>query len=153
MYPTTQFLAEEILSSLYSANAWHYEYLTRRLNSSAGTRWYEDLAATVLARLENEIKAGAPMGERMRYAYDTASRLIEAMWQFAKDHPLFVALVALGILVILAPWAVRALGFGELGPVKGSFAAWWQSTYAGYVLAGSLFSFLQRLGMVLVWVL
>jgi hypothetical protein len=30
----------------------------------------------------------------------------------------------------------------------GTFAAWWQSTYAGEVPAGSLFSFFQRLGMV-----
>lgn len=29
----------------------------------------------------------------------------------------------------------------------GSFAAEWQSTYAGFVPKGSLFSFLQRLGM------
>ena len=53
------------------------------------------------------------------------------------------------------PWVVEVLGFSELGPVEGwspkcvgSFAAWWQSTYAGYVPAGSLFSFFQRLGMV-----
>jgi hypothetical protein len=32
-------------------------------------------------------------------------------------------------------------------PAAGSFAAWWESTYAGYIPAGSLFSFLQRLGM------
>lgn len=30
----------------------------------------------------------------------------------------------------------------------GSFAAWWQSTYGGYVPQESLFAFLQRLGMV-----
>jgi len=30
----------------------------------------------------------------------------------------------------------------------GSFAALWQSRYAGHVPAGSLFSFFQRLGMV-----
>jgi hypothetical protein len=29
----------------------------------------------------------------------------------------------------------------------GSFAAEWQSTYAGFVPKGSLFSLLQRLGM------
>ncbi|KAF2263400.1 hypothetical protein CC78DRAFT_581489 [Lojkania enalia] len=40
-----------------------------------------------------------------------------------------------------------ALGFGELGPIEGSFAALWQSRYAGYVPSGSLFSFFQRLGM------
>jgi len=29
----------------------------------------------------------------------------------------------------------------------GTFAAWWQRTYAGLVPKGSLFSFFQRLGM------
>jgi hypothetical protein len=63
------------------------------------------------------------------------------------------------------PWVLEALGFAELGPVEGeidtsqiakkiliklsgSFAAWWQSTYRGYVTQKSLFSFFQRLGMV-----
>ncbi len=32
--------------------------------------------------------------------------------------------------------------------IVGSFAAGWQSRYAGYVPKGSLFSFFQRLGMV-----
>jgi len=32
--------------------------------------------------------------------------------------------------------------------VVGTFAAWWQSTYKGFVPAKSLFSFFQQLGMV-----
>jgi hypothetical protein len=106
------------------------------------------------------------MGQAMRDAYDTAAQAVAEVLKFAKDHPVFVAVVALGILVILAPWAIEVLGFGELGPIEGivgplycgrevtscvvfpvgTFAAWWQSTY-GDVPAGSLFSFFQRLGM------
>ena len=33
-------------------------------------------------------------------------------------------------------------------PIAGSFAARWQSTYQGYVEAGSWFSYFQRLGAV-----
>jgi hypothetical protein len=50
--------------------------------------------------------------------------------------------------VIIVPWVIEALGFAELGPVEGTFASWWQSTYGGLVPKGSLFSFFQRLGMV-----
>lgn len=47
--------------------------------------------------------------------------------------------------------ALEILGFGELGPIEGSFAAGWQSRYAGYVPKGSLFSYFQRLGMKWHW--
>ena len=30
----------------------------------------------------------------------------------------------------------------------GSFAAWWQSTYNGYVTKRALFTYFQRLGMI-----
>ncbi|KAF2689528.1 hypothetical protein K458DRAFT_427671 [Lentithecium fluviatile CBS 122367] len=55
--------------------------------------------------------------------------------------------IALGVLILIEPWAIEALGFGELGPIEGTFAAAWQSRYAGYVPKGSLFSFFQRLGI------
>ena len=84
-------------------------------------------------------------------AYDSATDAADRLFQFAKDHPVasagLLTIVAVGVLVILAPAVVEALGFAELGPLEGSFAAWWESTYAGFVPKGSLFSFLQRLGM------
>ena len=52
----------------------------------------------------------------MKDAFDKA---IDAAVEFVKDNPIFCTLVALGILVILAPWAIEALGFGELGPIEG----------------------------------
>jgi len=145
---TTQFLAEDILSTLYAADT-NDEHLVQHLQEVVHeTGWYESLAAAVLNGLENALKAGAPMGEAMKGAYEKAAQVVEAMWGFAKDHPVFCAFVALAILAILVPWAIEALGFAELGPVEGTFATWWQSTYGGYVPAGSLFSFFQRLGMV-----
>ncbi|KIM35791.1 hypothetical protein M413DRAFT_79050 [Hebeloma cylindrosporum] len=144
---TTQSLAEEILSTLYATTA-NDEKLAQRVDEIvSATGWYEGLAAAVLNGLETAIKAEAPMGQGMRDAYDKAAEVIAQVFQFAKDHPVFVAFVALGILVILAPWAIEALGFGELGPIEGTFAAWWQSAY-GNVPAGALFTFFQRLGMV-----
>ncbi|KAK7927859.1 hypothetical protein PG985_004857 [Apiospora marii] len=91
------------------------------------------------------------MGNAMKVAYGRASEAADALFQFTKDHPIATAgmltIIAVGILVILAPAFVEALGFAELGPIEGSFAAWWESTYAGYIPKGSLFSFFQRLGM------
>jgi hypothetical protein len=86
------------------------------------------------------------MGQAMKEAFEKA--ISEAVG-FAREHPAYCTLIALGILVALGlPWAIEALGFAELGPLEGSFAAWWQARYAGYVPKGSLFSFLQRLGMI-----
>jgi hypothetical protein len=120
-------------------------------------------ATVVFDRLREAIRASAPVGSAMA---DALARAGVAAWQFAGEHPEFVTILVLGALVILAPWMLEALGFGAQGPVageasddpcgradahercSGSFAAAWQSRYAGYVPAGSLFSFFQRLGMV-----
>jgi len=145
---STQSLAEDILTSLFNAQKID-EVLEHRFQDIVSvTSWYEDLAKAVLNGIENALKAGAPMGQAMKDAYDKAAQVIEEVFQFAKDHPVFVSLIALGILVVLAPWAITALGFGELGPIEGTFAALWQSTYGGFVPARSLFAFFQRLGMV-----
>jgi len=145
---TTESLAADILSTLYAANT-NDEQLKQSLQDSIHeTGWYENLAVAVLTGLENAIKAETPMGQAMKDAYEIASHVVADVLEFAKEHPVFCAVVALGILVILAPWVIEVLGFGELGPIEGTFAAWWQSRYVGYVPANSLFSFFQRLGMV-----
>ena len=88
-----------------------------------------------------------------------------------------MTVLALGVLVALTPYLLEMLGFAELGIVRGksltpilyqtnqspewrrrldrancvtsgSWAALWQARYAGFVPKGSLFSFLQRMGMV-----
>ncbi|KAL2785605.1 hypothetical protein BJX66DRAFT_314435 [Aspergillus keveii] len=41
---------------------------------------------------------------------------------------------------------LHAVGFGQLGPIAGSWAAWIQSCY-GSVPAHGMFAFFQRLGM------
>ncbi|KAG2137165.1 uncharacterized protein EDB93DRAFT_1167834 [Suillus bovinus] len=72
-----------------------------------------------------------------------------------EQHPqLAWTLLCIAIGSLLAPWfllgTVRIIGFGALGPIKGSIAAWLQAwLFAGAVPAGSLFAMLQRLGMIL----
>jgi hypothetical protein len=56
----------------------------------------------------------------MKEACDGATT---AALEFVHKHPVLTAamgtVIAIGILAILAPWAVEALGFGEFGPVEG----------------------------------
>ncbi|KAM6491878.1 hypothetical protein JOM56_012737 [Amanita muscaria] len=79
------------------------------------------------------------------YAHEEATQAIAKIWEFAKKHPwLSTAAVFVIMAAILGP---GVLGFGNLGPIEGTLASWWQSTFGGFVPAGSIFSFFQRAGM------
>lgn len=52
----------------------------------------------------------------MKDAFDKA---VDKAVGFARDHPVWCAVIALGILVLLLPWALEALGFAETGPIAG----------------------------------
>ncbi|KAI3012023.1 hypothetical protein CBS147346_938 [Aspergillus niger] len=92
--------------------------------------WSDSIAQAILHGLNDAIKAGAEMAGP---AADALNKAKEAAADFAKEHPVFTILLALGVLAALAPWVLEVLGFGELGPIAGSFAARWQAAYAGYV--------------------
>jgi len=147
--PTEKETASRIISILFTTEKRGQDLRNLVQNEVQTCGWYEGLAKRILDALVAALKAGKAMGGPMKEAFDKASEEAE---RFVKEHPVLTAVlvtvVALGILAILTPWAISALGFGELGPVEGSFAAWWQSTYP-LVPYGSLFSFLQKLGMTL----
>ncbi|EJD47730.1 hypothetical protein AURDEDRAFT_113355 [Auricularia subglabra TFB-10046 SS5] len=103
--------------------------------------WKERFAKAVLAGLEDAVRTGKAVNA-------TVSRAAEEAAEWAQAHPVYATMIALGVLVLLSPWIIEVLGFGELGPIEGTFAAAWQRQFAGYVPKGSLFSFFQRLGMV-----
>ncbi|KAK4073071.1 hypothetical protein Purlil1_13159 [Purpureocillium lilacinum] len=120
------------------------------------TGWTETLARHTLEALQAALKEGREkMGPALAACYDrvvTAAREeFDDLCRLAKEHPretaatVLLTVVALGVLVELLPVVIELLGFAELGPVEGSFAAWWQSTYGGLVPKGSLFSYLQKL--------
>ena len=91
----------------------------------------------------------------MRQALDkverVAAELVYDAAGFAQEHPAYTTFIALGILALIAPWVLEVLGFAMEGIVEDSWAALWQSKYAGFVPKRSLFSFFQRLGMTLHW--
>ena len=96
VFKHTQSLTQDILSALSTTDA-NDENLVQRILKIIGEG---TLAAAAINGLLNALKA------------ETG----QTPWQFAECHPVFVAIVVLGFLVILAP---RALGFGGLGPLEG----------------------------------
>ncbi|KAK1997363.1 hypothetical protein LX36DRAFT_681807 [Colletotrichum falcatum] len=125
------------------------EDLQRRLRNVVTASWWtEELAKHILQGVEALVRRRETIGQVVAEAVDKAVAAAQAVFGFAADHPVFVTVVAIGVLVVVAPWVLEALGFGELGPVADTFASWWQARYAGFVPKGSLFSFFQRLGMV-----
>jgi hypothetical protein len=73
---TTQSLAEDVLSTLYAADI-NDEHLRQRLQGVVReTGWYENLAASVFNGLENALKAGAPMSQAMKDAYEKAEQVV-----------------------------------------------------------------------------
>ncbi|KAI0779928.1 hypothetical protein C8Q74DRAFT_726388 [Fomes fomentarius] len=112
---------------------------------AASWDWQESFAKAVLSKLEVALRTGVEIGLA---ATEAVGKAVAAVEGFAKEHPVYFTLIALGVLVLLSPWVIEALGFGELGPIEGTFAAAWQRQFAGYVPKGSLFAFFQRLGMI-----
>jgi len=93
--------------------------LQRTLEDVVGeSGWTETIAQALLKQLEQLIRAGAPMGQAVKDAFEKA---MAAAVGFAHDHPVFCTLIALGILAVLTPWVIEVLGFGELGPIEGKF--------------------------------
>lgn len=113
-------LASEILNILFTAEKSGQEINARLKQTVHTTGWTESLAKKILDGLVAALESGAVMGGAMKDAFDRAS---EGAEKFVHKHPVFTAVVvtvvAIGILALLAPWVVEALGFGEFGPVPG----------------------------------
>ncbi|CAI7576435.1 unnamed protein product [Penicillium viridicatum] len=136
--PTDLRSPESIASAIVTKilNAEDPYLLHKELKEEISTdNWTDAIAQAILHGLENAIKSGAEMA---RAASDAATQCRNAAVGFATEHPVYATLIALGILALLTPWALEILGFGELGPIEGSFAAAWQRKYAGYVPKNAL---------------
>ena len=87
--------------------------------------WSEYLAKKVLATMEAVLKGGEQMNAAMQEACAKACEAAKVFEDFAADHPyataVFCTVIALGVLVILAPYVLELLGFAELGPIEGKY--------------------------------
>lgn len=59
-----------------------------------------------------------------RKVLEEASRMQEIAQNFVQEHPILTGVVcvvlALGVLWLLFPWVIEALGFTEMGPLEGT---------------------------------
>jgi gamma-glutamyltranspeptidase/glutathione hydrolase len=98
--------------------------LHRRLNEVVSANgWTESLAEAILQKMEKLIKEGAKMAQPMA---DAIKKATDTALEFAKEHPVYTALiaagtiVAIGVLVIFdLAWVLNALGFAAKGPRLG----------------------------------
>ena len=123
---------EEAATSIVSA-MWDADQMGPSLDASIQSLvhqaggWSDYLAHKVVASLEAVLKAEKPVNAAMQEAYDRACELAKEIEGFEADHPVatavFCTVIALGVLVILAPYVVEWLaiwiGMGESGPIEG----------------------------------
>ncbi|KAI4637113.1 hypothetical protein J4E93_010629 [Alternaria ventricosa] len=145
---TADHIAGNVVYALY-----HTEFtgdaLRMHLDSIVGASgWRTNIAQRVLEDLTAALQAPREkFSPAFSAACDKAWEAAQSIEGFVIEHPVTCTVIALGVLAIVAPWVLEALGFAEMGPVEGTFASYWQSTYASLVPKSSLFSFFQRLGM------
>jgi hypothetical protein len=121
-----QAVATEILQTLYNSEK-HGRDLERKIKDIVKTSgWTENVARYTLDKLVEALVQGAPMGQTLK---DTFEKARDEALKFAKDHPLLVTVIALGICVILLPYVIEALGFGALGPSEGNPDSVYQVKY------------------------
>ena len=88
--------------------------------------WSEWLAVSVLNALQKVLKDGSNLLRgAMKEAYEKAKIAAEEIKGFAHDHPLYTAaicvVIALGVLIILSPVIIHALGFTAAGVEAGMY--------------------------------
>jgi hypothetical protein len=81
----------------------------------------QHFARVVFETMQKAIETARPMGIALGETYEKVVREIDSIEGFVKEHPVICAVIAIGILVVLAPWVVEALGFAEAGIVEGKW--------------------------------
>jgi hypothetical protein len=97
--------------------------LKMRLDSIVGTYgWRENVAKWVLEKLTQALQYyHENLGPTVRDAYHKAWEVAKSIEGFVIEHPVMCTIIALGVLAVIAPWVLPELGFGELGPVEGTY--------------------------------
>lgn len=109
--------AEEVLKVLFDASTNEHQEIEARVNTIIGTdSWKENIATKILYGIQIALEKKTPMGTAMALAFEKS---VAAAFDFEKEHPVYFAIIALGISAVMLPWALEALGFAELGIVEG----------------------------------
>jgi ElaB/YqjD/DUF883 family membrane-anchored ribosome-binding protein len=117
--PASQ-VADDVVSTLQRAEK-NGEALHAQLDAIVGVNgWTQHLAEWVLEKLSAALQsAHERLGPVVREAYQRAWEAARSIEGFVVEHPVFCTVIALGVLVTVAPWVLEALGFAALGPVEG----------------------------------
>ena len=114
-------VAEDVVSTILRTSITG-PALQMRLDSTVGTYgWSENVAKWVLNKLSRALQAThEKLGPAVQDAYVKACAAANSTQGFVIEHPIMSTVVTLGVLAVIAPWVLEALGFGELGPVAGT---------------------------------
>lgn len=123
----TVFLAEKTGSELKQSLANIID-----TNSWRQVTWREKFARAVFEAMQKGIETARPMSAAFRETYEKVEGVVNGVEGFVKEHPILCALIALGILVLLAPWVIEALGFAEGGILEGEN---YQTCYVAMLLS------------------
>lgn len=116
---TAEELAEQVVHAIVAAEKSGAE-LARVLDNIVSEHgWTEKIAQWVLVKMESALKEAEKLQGPLKDAYNKACEAAFAIEGFVQEHPVFCTVIALGVLVMLTPWVLGALGFGELGPIEG----------------------------------
>jgi len=113
-----------------------------------------DEVGSVLDKVGSSEREKGKVKDSLTRLQPTLTKIAVATGDLAEQHPAILEALVIALTFEIAPVLflrpfLRLVGFGPLGPVKGSLAAWTQRRLFGAAIpAGSWFSFLQRAGMV-----
>jgi hypothetical protein len=81
--------------------------------------WKQDSAQAAFETLQEDIRTARPMSNILQEIHKKLITILDNIGGLAKDYQVSCALVALGILVILSPRTIEALGFVGGGILEG----------------------------------
>lgn len=112
----TQDIANAVLDAIFTAEK-PGKYVQAQVNDIVSTTgWTQNLAKAILQGLKIMLDKGMIMGQAMLEAVEKSRK---AAVGFAKEHPEYLTLIALGVLFLLIPWVLQVLGFTAGGIVEG----------------------------------
>lgn len=117
---TASQVADQVVDAILSADKFG-PILQAKLDSIVGCYgWTQKVAEWILYKLSIALKAAHDnLGSVVRDAYHRSWDVAVSIEGFVTEHPVFCTVIALGVLVIIAPWVIEALGFAAEGPLEG----------------------------------
>jgi hypothetical protein len=116
-------VAHEIIEKLFTTEK-HGNALKSELQGIIQANgWREGLAEAIFNATEVAVRNGRSMGPVIHDAYDKAVLALKNIEEFVEENPVLCSIIALGIIALLMPWLLSALGFAEAGITEGKWCS------------------------------